>query len=234
MSLDQANTWDQVLTEMVHASIFPRHVNRMLVWGTSHTGKTRLAHDLLKTEWVTTHQAQPIDDLIGGWTLRDGSTVWADGPAVRALRNGTILQADEFDQFSMECKTAWYSLLGSPAGITLPTGERVEAAPGYGVVATMNPNPSILPEPIFNRFDVILRADTLSAGMKEALGPFAEHAVRCLSRNPVLEWSRPMTPSLLLAAAKLRRTNSVSDEAIAKTLGLVGSDATDFLAAIAE
>ena len=233
MSIEQANSWDQIFTEMVQQKIYPNVVNRALIWGISQTGKSTLAHRLLKSERITFHQGMPIDDLAGGWTLRDGSTVWADGPAVRALRNGRTLQIDEVDQIPLECKTALYALMDYPAAITLPNGERVEAAEGYGVVGTMNPNPSVLPEPIFNRFDVILRADTLSDGVKKALGSFVEQAERCVGRNPSLEWSRPMTPSLLMAAAKLRR-ESVKDEAIAKTLGLTDYAATDFLAAIAE
>ena len=234
MSIEQANSWDQVFTAMVNASIFPRVLNRALIWGISQTGKSTLVHNLLKSERITFHQGMPIDDLIGGWCLRDGTTVWADGPATRALRNGRILQVDEFDQIPMECKTFVYALTDHPAAITLPNGERVEAAPGYGFVGTMNPNPSVLPEPIFNRLDVILKADTLSEGVRNALGPFVEQAVRCVSRNASLEWSRPMTPSLLMAEAKLRRLNSVADDVIAKTLGLVDSEATDFLAAITE
>lgn len=233
MSIKQADAWDQVFTELVYNEVFPNVLNRALIWGISQTGKSTLVHRLLNSERITFHQGMPIDDLVGGWTLRDGKTVWADGPAVRALRNGSCLQIDEADQIPLECKTVLYALMDNPAGITLPTGERVEASPGYCVVGTMNPNPTVLPEPIFNRFDIILRADKLSDGVEKALGPFVEHAKRCVAHNSTLEWSRPMSPSLLMAAARLRRVIH-EDEVIAKALGLTDLAATDFVAAITE
>jgi MoxR-like ATPase len=233
MSIENVHAWDQVFTEMVHTDLFPKVLNRALIWGFSRTGKSTLVKHLLNSERITFHQGMPLDDLIGGWTLRNGATVWADGPAVRALRNGTCLQIDEFNDVPIECKTFCYALLDNPAGITLPTGERIEAKPGYCVVATMNPPPSILPEPIYERFDVVLKADTLSDGVKSALGPFVEQAQRVVGRNTRLEWARPMSPGLLLAAAQLHRIGMRSDT-MAKALGLTGNEATDFLAAITE
>ena len=37
------------------------------------------------------------DDLIGGFRLLDGNTVWHDGPVVSALRRGALLLLDEID-----------------------------------------------------------------------------------------------------------------------------------------
>ena len=172
----KSGRWDEVFGKMVENGLFPGVVNRMLIYGYSRTGKSTHTHNLLKSERITFHSGMPLDDLIGGWTLRDGKTVWADGPAVRALRNGTCLQIDEINEIPMECKTVLYALMDSPAGITLPSGERVEAAPGYCVVGTMNPAPNVLPEPVYERFDIVLRADELSAGAESALGQFADGA----------------------------------------------------------
>jgi hypothetical protein len=233
MSIENANAWDQVFKEIVHSGLFPQVLNRALIWGFSRTGKSTLVHRLLDSERITFHQGMPLDDLIGGWTLRDGKTVWADGPAIRAMRNGKILQIDEVNEIPIECKTVLYALMDKPAGTTLPTGERVEAAPGYGVVGTMNPAPNILPEPIYERFDIILKADTLSDGVQSALGPFVEQAKRCVGRNTQLEWTRSMSPGLLLAAAQLYGKGMRSD-VLAKALGLIGNEAVDFLSAITE
>ena len=37
------------------------------------------------------------DDLIGGFRLVDGATVWHDGPVIQALNRGAILLLDEID-----------------------------------------------------------------------------------------------------------------------------------------
>jgi hypothetical protein len=233
LKLRAGSSWDTVFTELVETSVFPSVVNRLLIYGFSRTGKSTIANRMLNSERITFHSGMPLDDLIGGWTLRDGKTVWADGPAIRALRNGTTLQIDEINEIPMECKTVVYALMDKPAGITLPTGERVEAAPGYAVVGTMNPAPNVLPEPIYERFDIILRANELSRGTQEALGPFAEQAKRVVGRGSSYTWTRPMSVGLCLAANELSKVGIEGDK-LATALGLAGDEATDFLAAITE
>lgn len=227
----KSEAWDQVFTTLVQSGVFPAMLNRTLIYGFSRTGKSTLVHNLLGSERITFHGGMPLDDLIGGWTLRDGKTVWADGPAIRAMRNGTTLQIDEINDIPLECKTVLYALMDKPAGITLPTGERIEAAPGYAVVGTMNPPPNVLPEPVYERFDIILKADELSEGTQSALGPFVEQAKRTVGRGNQYQWSRPMSVGLCLAAAELAK-NGVQGETLAIALGLRGEEMTDFLAAI--
>lgn len=229
----RSEAWDHVFSKLVASRIVPDVLNRVLIYGFSRTGKSTLVHDLLHSERITFHSGMPLDDLIGGWTLKDGKTVWADGPAVRALKNGTALQIDECNEVPLECKTVLYALMDKPAGITLPTGERIEAAPGYAVVGTMNPAPNVLPEPIFERFDIILRADELSEGAKAALGRFVTQAERVVGRGNKYTWTRPMSVGLCLAAAELARAGLEGDK-LATALGLTGETVTDFLAAITE
>ena len=229
----RSNQWDEVFRTLVRTEVFPRVLNRALIYGFSRTGKTWLVRELLGGERITFHSGMPLDDLIGGWTLKDGQTVWADGPAVRALRNGTMLQIDEINEIPLECKTVLYALMDKPAGITLPSGERIEAAPGYCVVGTMNPAPNVLPEPIFERFDIILQANELSRGTQEALGKFAEQAKRVVGRGNQYNWSRPMSVGLCLAANELYQAG-IRMENIAVALGLIGDELTDFLACTAD
>jgi AAA domain (dynein-related subfamily) len=229
----RSSRWDQVFTTLVETDMFPKVLNRALIYGFSRTGKSTLAHTLLNSERITFHSGMPLDDLIGGWTLKDGKTVWADGPAVRALRNGSCLQIDEINEIPLECKTVLYALMDNPAGITLPSGERIEAAPGYSVVGTMNPAPNVLPEPVYERFDIILRADELSAGTRDALGQFVEPAMRTVGRGSSYTWTRPMSVGLCLAANQLVKAG-LSGDAMATALGLTGPTVTDFLAAVTE
>lgn len=228
-----SKTWDQKLVEYVDSGIFPGVLNRMNIHGYSRTGKSTLVHRLLNSERITFHQGMPLDDLIGGWALVDGRTVWVDGPAVRALKQGKCLQIDEANEVPVECQTMYYALLDDPAGITLPSGERIEAKPGYCVVTTMNPSPDVFPHPVFDRFDIYLKADTLARGTKDALGPYASNAEAVIAfRQPKLTWTRPASVNAFLAANKLRRSGS-SPEKIVEVLGWEGKDATDFLIATA-
>lgn len=228
-----SKAWDHKFIEYVNSGIFPGMVNRLNIHGYSRTGKSTLVNKMLDSERVTFHQAMPLDDLIGGWALIDGRTVWVDGPAVRALRYGKCLQIDEANEVPSECQTVFYALLDDPAGTTLPSGERVNAAPGYCVVTTMNPTPEVLPHPVYDRFDIYLKADTLSEGTKKALGPFASNAEAVIAFNqPKLNWKRPASVNAFLAANKMRR-GGVSPEKIAEVLGWEGRDATDFLTACA-
>ena len=37
------------------------------------------------------------DDLLGGYRLQDGQTVWQNGPVIEAMERGAILLLDEID-----------------------------------------------------------------------------------------------------------------------------------------
>lgn len=228
---NHSQAWDKQFTDYVESHIFPNVLFRMNISGYSRTGKSTLVHKLLNSERITFHPAMPLDDLIGGWALIDGRTVWVDGPAVRALRHGKCLQIDEFDNMPPECQTVTYALLDDPAAVTLPNGERVEAQPGYCVVTTMNPTPQVLPHPIYDRFDLYLKADRLSEGTRMALGPYANNAEAVISFNqPKLDWVRPASVNAFLAANKLRKAG-IPVEKIPEMIGWVGRDATDFIIA---
>ena len=226
--------WDSILTDLFRSLVIPHVLNRVLLWGPPRTGKSTISQTLVpgQVERVTMHREQPVDDLLGGYCLKDGSTVWADGPAVRAMRRGHILVLDEVDKCSPENCCVQHALMDDPAAITLASGERVIAQPGYAVIATTNALPSALSPAIYDRFDLILKADTLSAGLQRKLGNLAAPAQNTVARGPVAyNWSRPASVNLFIAAAKLR-SKGLSDETIASVLALDGKERTDFLLAI--
>lgn len=226
-------TWDALLLKLIADGVIPAVINRICLFGPPRTGKSTLPGTVLKgVQRVTLHKQMPVDDLLGGMALVNGSTVWQDGPAVRAMRNGTALVIDEFDQFSGEIRCALHAIMDDPAGITLPTGERIEAKPGYCVIATTNASPATLPDALYDRFDMVLKADTLSQGLQKALGTFAEHAQNVVKRDATYAWERGASVNLFIAASKLR-SKGMADAAIAQCLGLTGKYATDFLAVIA-
>lgn len=234
MAVKKEKRWDDCLRDLVANGVVPNPLYRILLYGPPRTGKSSIGRELFtKPERVTLHKQLPVEDLLGGYALINGTTVWQDGPAVRALRNGTAIVLDEVDQISGECRCILHALLDDPAAITLASGERVDAKDGYCVIATTNAQPSALPAPVLDRFDLILHAATLTEGLRKKLGELAEPAESTVVRaGSSLYWSRPPSVNLFLAAAKLR-AKGLKDEAIVASLGLQdGKAASDCLIAL--
>lgn len=150
--------WYEIVNMLVDREIFPQAIHRILLYGPPGTGKSRWPSTRFENvERVTLHQSMPIEDLIGSVGLRRNEqateTVWQDGPAVRAMRNGCCLVLDEIDKHSPEMTCQLHALLDdwNMAGITLPTGERVTPKDGFCVVATSNADPEHLGEPLRER-----------------------------------------------------------------------------------
>ena len=77
------------------------------------------------------------DDLIGGFRLVDGATVWHNGPVIEALERGAILLLDEIDLASNKILCLQPILEGN--GIFLKKiGRFVNPRAGFNVVATAN------------------------------------------------------------------------------------------------
>jgi len=77
------------------------------------------------------------DDLIGGFRLVDGSTVWHNGPVVEALERGAILLLDEVDLASNKI-LCLQSILEGKGVFLKKTGHYVKPAAGFNVIATAN------------------------------------------------------------------------------------------------
>jgi hypothetical protein len=77
------------------------------------------------------------DDLIGGFRLVDGNTVWHNGPVIEALERGAVLLLDEIDLASNKILCLQSILEGK--GIFLKKiGKYVKPAAGFNVIATAN------------------------------------------------------------------------------------------------
>ena len=77
------------------------------------------------------------DDLLGGFRLVDGETVWFDGPVVEAMRTGSVLLLDEVDLASTKIMCLQPILEGK--GVFLKKiNEYVDCQPGFNIVATAN------------------------------------------------------------------------------------------------
>tara|TARA_E500000178_G_scaffold342746_1_gene388424 strand:- start:9356 stop:10525 length:1170 start_codon:yes stop_codon:yes gene_type:complete len=77
------------------------------------------------------------DDLLGGFRLINGETVFAKGPVLKAMENGAILLLDEIDRATNKIMCLQGILEGKPV-LVKKTGEVVEPAPGFNVIATAN------------------------------------------------------------------------------------------------
>ena len=77
------------------------------------------------------------DDLIGGFRLVDGNTVWHNGPVIEALERGAILLLDEIDLASNKI-LCLQSILEGKGVFLKKIGRRVDPASGFNVIATAN------------------------------------------------------------------------------------------------
>src|SRR6056300_243658 len=77
------------------------------------------------------------DDLLGGYRLKDGQTVWQNGPVIEAMERGAVLLLDEIDLASNKIMCLQPILDGS--GVFVKKINRfVKPANGFNVVATAN------------------------------------------------------------------------------------------------
>tara|TARA_B100001250_G_scaffold277265_1_gene239731 strand:- start:315 stop:1403 length:1089 start_codon:yes stop_codon:yes gene_type:complete len=77
------------------------------------------------------------DDLIGGFRLVDGNTVWHNGPVIEALERGAVLLLDEIDLASNKI-LCLQSILEGKGVFLKKTGKYVTPSKGFTVVATAN------------------------------------------------------------------------------------------------
>ena len=77
------------------------------------------------------------DDLIGGFRLVNGDTVWHNGPVIEALQRGAILLLDEIDLASNK-SLCLHSILEGKGVFLKKIGKYVEPAAGFNVIATAN------------------------------------------------------------------------------------------------
>ena len=77
------------------------------------------------------------DDLIGGFRLVDGNTVWHNGPVVEALQRGAVLLLDEIDLASNKI-LCLQSILEGKGVFLKKIGKYVKPSKGFTVIATAN------------------------------------------------------------------------------------------------
>ena len=113
------------------------------------------------------------DDLIGGFRLVNGDTVWHNGPVVEALERGAVLLLDEIDLASNKI-LCLQSVLEGKGVFLKKIGKYVRPSSGFNVIATANTKgkgsedgrfvgTNILNEAFLERFPVTFEQDYPSA-----------------------------------------------------------------------
>ena len=144
------------------------------ITGESGNGKTKMVYEACakaKRELIRANitEVTDEDDLIGGFRLVDGNTVWQDGPAIEAMKRGAVLLLDEINLGSPKIMCLQPILEGNPIYIK-KTNELVYPAAGFTVVATANSKgkgssdgrymgSNILNEAFLDRFAITIEHD---------------------------------------------------------------------------
>ena len=114
----------------------------MFVTGLSGNGKTSMIREVcakLKRDMVRVNITVETDedDLLGGFRLVNGETVWQDGPLVVAMKTGAVALIDEVDLASHKIMCLQPIMEGQPIYLK-KINEVVYPAEGFNIVATAN------------------------------------------------------------------------------------------------
>lgn len=129
--------YDTILKAIESRTFFPIYIS-----GLSGNGKTIMVKQAcakLKREYcrVQISPETDEDDLIGGFRLLGGETVFCKGPVIKAMERGCVLLIDEIDRGSNKIMCLQGILEGEPVLIK-KTGQIIVPAPGFTVIATAN------------------------------------------------------------------------------------------------
>ena len=116
---------------------FPLYIS-----GMSGNGKTIMVEQAcarLKKEYIRVQISPETDedDLIGGFRLINGETVFHKGPVLKAMERGCILLIDELDRGSNKIMCL-QGVLEGKAVLVKKIGEVIHPAAGFNVIATAN------------------------------------------------------------------------------------------------
>ena len=114
----------------------------VFISGLSGNGKTMMVEQACaqaKRKYVRVNITEETDedDLIGGFRLVNGETVWCDGPVPQAMKQGAICLIDEIDRGSNKLMCLQAVLEGKPLYIK-KTGAVVNPEIGFNMIATAN------------------------------------------------------------------------------------------------
>jgi len=112
------------------------------ITGLSGNGKTMMVEQVCAQERrecarVNITAETDEDDLLGGFRLQDGRTVWQNGPVITAMERGAVLLLDEVDLGSIKLMCLQPVLEGKPVYLK-KINKVITPMPGFTIIATAN------------------------------------------------------------------------------------------------
>lgn len=219
--------WHQVLGYLKLLKSPPR---KILCFGKPGMGKSSWAASLhpqaIRQELS---EGQFPDVLKGKFLLVNGSTVFTDGCATSAARNAVPVIFEEFDKMDASLIAPLQQICDDEAICrwTLDNGETITPKAGFQIIATQNAHPSVLPEALLDRFDIVLRCDTPHPGILRRLSPDkAQNLMNRCKNEPQSEPYIPkQSPRAFLRWQKLENEGVPSDFAAELVFGEGQSEA---------
>ena len=133
-------SWGEFKTVMniiKSGQFFPLYIS-----GMSGNGKTFMVEQACakaKREYIRVQISPETDedDLIGGFRLINGETVFQKGPVIKAMERGAILLIDEIDRATNKIMCLQGICEGKPV-LLKKTGEIIAPAKGFNIIGTAN------------------------------------------------------------------------------------------------
>jgi nitric oxide reductase NorQ protein len=226
----------------------------VMLKGPTGVGKTRFVEHMA---WrlgrplvtVSCHDDLSASDLTGRYLIRGAETVWADGPLTLAARLGAICYLDEVVEARQDTIVVIHPLTDDRKLLPIDkTGELIEAAPGFQLVASYNPGyqhalkdlkPSTRQRFVAMEFDfpapgaeteIVMHEGGVAKPVASALVQLAQQVRR------LREQGLPEGPGtrLLVATARLIASGIPAAEACRTALVQPLTDDPDLLAAVAD
>jgi hypothetical protein len=178
----------------VRTIIASRKFYPLFITGLSGNGKTMMVEQTCAAEKrelirVNITIETDEDDLIGGFRLHDGHTVWQNGPVISAMERGAVLLLDEVDLGSNKLMCLQPILEGSSVFLK-KINKLVKPAPGFQIIATANTKgkgsddgrfigTNVMNEAFLERFSVTLEQEYPNEKMESKIlrNIFSKHGI---------------------------------------------------------
>lgn len=135
---------DEKIKSVLKASI--KSSNPVLLIGETGVGKTTIIQEEADLAKKTLHRVSlngstSIEEIIGKWLAKAGTTYWQDGILLTAMKNGDWIVFDEINAALPEVLFALHSLLDHDRKVTVPEKDNEVVRPhkNFRFFANMNP-----------------------------------------------------------------------------------------------
>jgi len=152
--------------KLIKNAINAKH--HVLLIGETGLGKTMLVKEFSIEQKINLHRVSlngeiGLNEILGRWLVKDGTTFWQDGILVTAMKNGDWIVFDEINAALPEVLFCLNALLDDEAAIMLAEkdNEVVRAHNNFRFFATMNPSDSYvgtkdMNQALMSRFHLVI------------------------------------------------------------------------------